>query len=50
MKDLLKNLEKEIPNLGNTLLNSQKNIRTSQMLDKSLWDFEALVKTSSKEI
>jgi len=46
VKDLLKRLEKEIPNLGNTMLNSQKNIRVSQMLDKSLWDFDSLKSNS----
>jgi tRNA 2-thiocytidine biosynthesis protein TtcA len=44
VKELLKNLEGDIPNLGNTMLNSQKNIRISQMLDKSLWDFTILNK------
>ncbi|MCM8534105.1 MAG: tRNA 2-thiocytidine(32) synthetase TtcA, partial [Lentisphaeraceae bacterium] len=42
IKDLLTSLEKENPNLANTMLNAQKNIRQSQLLDKSLWDFEAL--------
>ena len=42
IKDLLKNLESDVPNLANTMLNAQKNIRISQMLDKSLWDFTIL--------
>lgn len=42
VKELLRNLESENPNLANTLLNAQKNIRISQMLDKSLWDFSIL--------
>lgn len=44
IKDLLKNMETDIPNLANTMLNAQKNIRISQMLDKSLWDFTILDK------
>jgi tRNA 2-thiocytidine biosynthesis protein TtcA len=42
MKEMLNNLEKEIPNLGATMLNAQKNVRTSQLSDKDLWDFSAL--------
>lgn len=42
MKEMLKTLEIEVPNLGNTMLNAQKNIRKSQLLDKDLWDFSSL--------
>ena len=42
MKEMLRNLEKEIPNLGATMLNAQKNVRKTQLLDKELWDFSDL--------
>ena len=42
MKELLNRLENEHPNIGNTMLNAQKNVRKSQLLDKALWDFESL--------
>lgn len=46
MKQLLADLEVEIPNLGNTMLNAQKNIRKSQLLDQNLWDFSSLKSSS----
>jgi tRNA 2-thiocytidine biosynthesis protein TtcA len=42
MKDMLKVFESSIPDLGSTMLNAQKNIRPSQLLDKDLWDFSKL--------
>ena len=42
MKELLSKLENDIPNLGNTMLHAQKNVRKSQLMDKSLWDFSSL--------
>lgn len=43
MKRLLKDLEKEIPNIANSMLTAQTNLRPSQLLDQELWDFEGLV-------
>lgn len=37
MKTLLSKLESKHPGLGATLLNAQRNIRLSQMLDSTLW-------------
>ena len=42
MKQILKDLEMKNPNLGNTMLKAQRNIRLSQLADTDLWDFEAL--------
>lgn len=42
MKRLLKDLEKEIPNIANSMLTAQTNLRPSQLLDQELWDFEGL--------
>ena len=42
IKELLNSLEDKSPNLGACLLNAQKNIRPSQMLDQNLWDFTEL--------
>ena len=42
MKALLKQLEADIPNVANTMLNAQKNVQKSLLLDRDLWDFEDL--------
>ncbi len=42
IKRLLRDLEKDIPHLGNSMLKAMSNIRPSQMLDQNLWDFEDL--------
>ena len=42
MKKLLKDLEKEIPRISQSLQTAQANIRPSQLLDPQLWDFEGL--------
>jgi tRNA 2-thiocytidine biosynthesis protein TtcA len=40
IKNLLKQLEEEIPEIKNSLLASLKNIHTTHLLDKDLWKFE----------
>jgi tRNA 2-thiocytidine biosynthesis protein TtcA len=50
MKEMLRNLESEIPNLGATMLNAQKNVRKTQLMDKDLWDFSQLNKSSSSKV
>ncbi len=42
VKKLLKTLELEYPHVGASVLNAQKNVRASQLLDKGLWAFEKL--------
>ncbi len=42
MKILIKNLEKEIPNLGSTFITALSNIKPSQLLDQKLWNFKVL--------
>ena len=42
MKKLLRDLEKEIPNIGNSMLTAQGNVRLSQLMDRERWDFGAL--------
>lgn len=42
MKKLLKDLEKDIPNIGASMLTAQTNVRPSQLMDKNRWDFEGL--------
>lgn len=50
IKKLLTDLEKEIPHIGNSMLKAMGNIRESQMLDHSLWDFKGLGSTPSKPL
>ena len=40
IKNLIKQLEAEIPEIRNSLLASLKNVHTSHLLDNSLWKFE----------
>jgi tRNA 2-thiocytidine biosynthesis protein TtcA len=42
MKELIKTMEKDYPELGSHLLNSLSNIRKSNLMDKNLWNFEEL--------
>ncbi len=41
-KKLLRDLEKEIPQIGNSMLKAMGNIHSSQLLDQNLWDFQNL--------
>lgn len=40
IKRLLKDLEKEIPQIGNSMIAAQGNVHESQLLDERLWDFD----------
>lgn len=40
VKELIRQLEKEIPDIRNSLLASLKNVKASHLLDKSMWKFE----------
>jgi tRNA 2-thiocytidine biosynthesis protein TtcA len=42
MKNLVRELEKEIPAIGGSILSALANIQPSQMLDSNLWDFKGL--------
>lgn len=42
MKNLVRDLEKEIPAIGGSILSALANIQPSQMLDPQLWDFKGL--------
>lgn len=42
MKLLVRDLEKEIPQLGATMMNALANVNPSQLLDPKLWPFETL--------
>jgi tRNA 2-thiocytidine biosynthesis protein TtcA len=42
MKTLVRELEKEIPAIGGSILSALANIQPSQMLDSNLWDFKGL--------
>jgi tRNA 2-thiocytidine biosynthesis protein TtcA len=44
MKKLVSELEKEIPNIGASILSALGNARPSHLLDHKLWDFENLRK------
>lgn len=46
IKSLIKDLEKEIPQIGNSMLKAMSNIHVSQMLDQNLWDFHDLEATA----
>lgn len=40
MKKLIQELEKDIPNIGSSILTALSNINPSQLLDQNLWDFK----------
>lgn len=42
IKKLLRELEKDIPQLGSSMLKAMSNVRSSQLLDQELWDFQSL--------
>lgn len=42
VKKLLRDLEKEIPQLANSMLKATSNIHVSQLLDQNLWNFTDL--------
>lgn len=42
IKKLLTDLEKEIPQIGNSMLKAMSNIHESQLMDHSLWNFHEL--------
>jgi tRNA 2-thiocytidine biosynthesis protein TtcA len=42
IKSLIKDLEKEIPQIGNSMLKAMGNVHVSQMLDQRLWSFDDL--------
>lgn len=48
IKKLIQDLEQEIPYLGNSMLKAMSNIRESQMMDSTLWDFKNLQSNPSK--
>lgn len=41
VKRLLRDLEKEIPQVGNSMIAAQGNVHESQLLDERLWDFDS---------
>lgn len=45
IKQMLLNLESEIPYIQESMLNAQGNVRVSQMLDHKLFDFKHLIKS-----
>lgn len=40
IKRLLRDLEKEIPQIGNSMISAMGNVHESQLLDERLWDFD----------
>lgn len=40
MKSLVKNLEKDIPNLGSSFINSLMNVKPTHLMDEKLYDFK----------
>lgn len=50
VKKLLRDLEKEIPEIGNSMLGALGNVHASQLLDKNLWDFENLNKEITSSV
>lgn len=40
IKRLLRDLEKEIPQIGNSMVSALGNVHESQLLDERLWDFD----------
>jgi tRNA 2-thiocytidine biosynthesis protein TtcA len=50
MKQLLEQLERDIPYLQESMLNAQSNIRKSQLLDQQLYDFKGLTQDKTPSI
>lgn len=50
IKGLIKDLEKEIPQMGNSMLKAMSNVHVSQMLDQGLWDFQNLSIAPADEV
>jgi tRNA 2-thiocytidine biosynthesis protein TtcA len=42
MKKLLQDLEKDIPNIGSSLITAMGKISSTQLMDEKLWDFKNL--------
>jgi len=42
MKKLVQDLEKEIPNIGSSIISALGNVQSSHLLDHKLWDFQNL--------
>lgn len=42
VKALIRNLEKDIPDIGSSLIGAMGNIHTSHLLDHKLWDFKSI--------
>jgi len=42
IKGLLRDLEKDIPNIGNSMLTAMGNVHESHLMDQSLWEFRDL--------
>lgn len=42
IKQLLRELEKEIPHIGNSMIKAMSNVSPSQLMDARYWDFEGL--------
>ncbi|WP_413561519.1 tRNA 2-thiocytidine(32) synthetase TtcA [Bdellovibrio sp. HCB209] len=49
VKKLVRDLEKEIPNIYATIQNAMGNVKPSQMLDQALWDFKGLKPSPSEQ-
>lgn len=47
MKRLVRDMEKEIPHLGASVLGALSNVKPSQLMDRDLWDFDALKRDPS---
>lgn len=50
VKKLLNDLEKEIPQLGNSMLKAMSNVHKSQLMDHNLWNFRDLAKDDSTAV
>jgi tRNA 2-thiocytidine biosynthesis protein TtcA len=42
MKKLIQDLEKDIPNIGASIMTALSNVNPSQLLDQELWDFKKI--------
>lgn len=43
MKKLIQELEKDIPNIGSSIMTALSNVNPSQLLDQELWDFKKIL-------
>jgi tRNA 2-thiocytidine biosynthesis protein TtcA len=50
IKELIRNLEIDIPQIGNSMLKAMSNVHQSQLMDSGLWDFQNLQRDPAQSL